>query len=71
MISAADEALLYKFEGEHYTLIGVATDNFTIVGDSDSSINLLKQQLSEHWEISDLGPINWLLGVGITCNVQA
>ena len=70
-ISAADEALLYKFEGERYTLIGVATDDFTIVGDSDSSVNLLKEQLSEHWEISDLGPINWLLGVGITRDVEA
>ena len=65
-----DEALFFKIQGEEYTLVGVATDDFTIVADSDGTVNTFKRQLTEFWKISDLGPINWLLGVSISRNLQ-
>jgi hypothetical protein len=66
MVSLADEAVLYKFGCDSFTIIAVATDNFTIISESDSSIELLKKQICKHWGISDLGPINWLLGIKIS-----
>ena len=65
-MSNADEALFFKIQGERYTLVGVATDDFTIVTDSDETVNKFKSQLTIYWKISDLGPINWLLGVAIS-----
>jgi hypothetical protein len=70
-VSLADEAILYKFGCDTFTIVAVATDNFTIISESDSSIEFLKQKVRQHWEIMDLRPINWLLGVKISWNLKA
>jgi hypothetical protein len=47
--------------------VAAATDNFTIIADSiNTTNNLIQKQLPKCFEISDLGPINWLLEVSIT-----
>jgi hypothetical protein len=66
----ADEAVFYKLEGEKYTIVAAATDDFTLVADSDESIEIIKQQVRNHCEITDLGTINWLLGVKISRNLE-
>ena len=71
MVLLANEAVLYKFRSDGFTIVAVATDNFTIISDSDASTEFLKEQVCKHWEITNLGPINWLLGVKITCNRKA
>ena len=66
-VSLADEAVFYKIEGKKFTIVAAATDDFSVIADSTDSANLLIQkQLREQFEISDLGPINWLLGISIT-----
>jgi hypothetical protein len=71
-ISITDEAIFYKVDGDKYTIVATATDDFTVISESTESANLLIQkQLTKHFEISDLGPINWLLGVSITHDVEA
>jgi len=67
----ADKVVFYKLLGEEYTIVTAATDNFMIIGDSVQSTSLVKKQLVDHFEIVDLGPINWLLGVSLTCNHDA
>jgi len=37
-----------------------------IIADSNSSIKLIKAQFGQHFEIIDLGQLNWLLGIKIT-----
>ena len=69
-VSNADEVLFFRIQGEQFTLVGVATDDFTIVADSDGTVNAFKRELKEFWKFSDLGPINWLLGVSISCDLQ-
>ena len=72
MISLADEAIFYKMDGSKYIFVAAATDDFTVIADSAESANLLIQkQLMERFEILDLGPINWLLGVSITRDIAA
>jgi hypothetical protein len=48
MVSLADEAVLYKFGHDSFTIVAVATDNFTIISESDSSMELLKKQICKH-----------------------
>lgn len=69
-VSMADEAVFYKIDNDGYIIAAVATDDFTIITNSDKSVDLLKQQIRERFEITDLGPINWLLGIKITQNLE-
>ena len=69
-VSIADEAVFYKLEEDKFMIVAAATDDFTLIADSDESIELLKQQLRKRWEITDLGAINWLLGVKISRNLE-
>jgi Reverse transcriptase (RNA-dependent DNA polymerase) len=71
MVSLSDKAVLYKFGHDKFTIVAVATDNFTIMSKSDGFTELLKQQVCKHWEITDLGSINWLLSMKITHNLKA
>jgi len=64
-VSMADEAVFYKFDDDTYVVVAVATDDFTVIADSDESVSTLKMQICHYWEISDLGGISWLLGVKI------
>ena len=68
MTLQADEVVFYKFLGKEYTIVAVATDDFTIIGDSTQSTSPVKKHLVDHSEIVDLGPINWLLGISLTHN---
>jgi Reverse transcriptase (RNA-dependent DNA polymerase) len=67
LVSDADEAIFYKIDGIKYTIVAAATDNFTVIMDSiNAANNLIQKQLPKCFKISDLGPINRLLGVSIT-----
>ena len=71
-ISAADEAVFYKIEKKVFTIVAAATDDFTIIADSPDTANfLIHSELAKRFEVSDLGPINWLLGVSITRNLES
>ena len=67
LVSIADEAVFYKIEEDKFTFVAAATDDFTIIADSPKTANyLIHEQIGKRFEFSDLGPINWLLGVSIT-----
>ena len=71
-VSIADEAVFYELRGDKYTIVAAATDDFTVIADSAESANFLIQtQLTAKFKISDLGPINWLLGISISRNLAA
>ncbi len=66
-ISNADEAIFYQIESvTKYTIVAVATDDFTIIANSQEESNWFKQEIGSHFELVDLGPIHWLLGMHIT-----
>lgn len=71
MVLLANEAVLYKFGSDGFTIVAIAMDNFTIMSDFDASTEFLEDQVFKHWEITDSGPISWLLGVKITHNLKA
>jgi hypothetical protein len=45
MVSLADEAVLYKFGCDTFTIVAIATDGFTIISESDGSTEFLKQKV--------------------------
>jgi len=68
-VSITDEAIFYDYNDKRYITVAAATEDFTVIAESKESANLLIQrQLTECFEILDLGPINWLLSVSIMQN---
>ncbi|PPQ82486.1 hypothetical protein CVT24_005670 [Panaeolus cyanescens] len=72
-ISQADEALFYRTwpEERRYMLIGAATDDFTLMADSNITMKQVKESLNKEFELVELGPINWLLGVSVERNIES
>jgi len=65
MVCNADEVVFYQIENDGYTIVAAATDNFTIITSSTECVKCIKTQLNNHFELVDLGEINWLLGIHI------
>ena len=62
-VSNTDEALFYKFNSDGtYLILGAATDNFTIVVDSDPTADQFLDEFEKRVELVCLGQITWLLG---------
>jgi hypothetical protein len=70
-VSHADEAVFYKFNDDKYVIVAAATDDFTIIGDSINSVATVKEQLTNHFEIVDLGEIKWLLRISISRDLKS
>jgi Reverse transcriptase (RNA-dependent DNA polymerase)/gag-polypeptide of LTR copia-type/GAG-pre-integrase domain len=67
----ADEAVFYKFSPDgSYIIVPTATDDFTIIADSNKSANNFQDELEKHLEIVRLGPISWLLGTTVERNME-
>jgi hypothetical protein len=69
-VSVADEATFYKVDADKFLVIAAATDDFTIVTNSRALSTKTKADLNRHFELVDLGDINWLLGVSVTRNLE-
>ncbi len=69
-VSIADEATFYKVDTDKFLVIAAATDDFTIVTNSRALSTKTKADLNRHFELVDLGDINWLLGVSVTRNLE-
>ena len=70
-VSAADQAVFYLYHGDMFIIVAATTDDFTVIANStENANNLIQKQLTTRFEISDLGPINWLLGVSIMRNLE-
>jgi len=65
-VSVADKATFYKVDGNQFLVIAAATDDFTIVTNSHALSTKTKANLNQHFELVELGNINWLLGVSVT-----
>ena len=70
-VCSADEAIFYKFNpDESYIIVPTATDDFTIITDSNKSANYFEDELEKHVELVRLGPISWLLGTTVEHNLE-
>ena len=63
--SAVDHGVFYSHDNEGTTIVCSSTDDFAIVASSPQRMSKLKAGLSQHFEMSDLGELAWLLGIQV------
>jgi hypothetical protein len=68
---AADPAVFYLFDGDLGVIIGIHVDDSFILTNSKAACTAVKHEIGAHYEITDLGPVRWLLGFEIRRNHAA
>jgi hypothetical protein len=60
-----DPALFVHLSPRGRTLLLLYVDDMLITGDNEDHISYVKQQLSAEFQMSDLGPLSYFLGIEI------
>jgi len=68
--SKADHSLFYKDEDSDLLIVAIYVDDKLIFSKNLDAIKHLKLQLSEHFEITDLGEACWILGMEVVHDRQ-
>ena len=63
--SQVDQAVYYKKSADEHMVITVSVDDMAVTSKHLAHIERFKSQLREHFEISDLGELSWLLGLKV------
>ena len=63
--SAVDHGVFYLHDSEGTTILCSSTDNFLITASSLERLAKLKLGLSQHFEMTDLGELGWILGIRV------
>ena len=63
--SQVDQAVYFWHAADEHTVIMVSVDDMAITSKHLKHIKAFKQQLWMHFEIMDLGELNWLLGLKV------
>jgi Reverse transcriptase (RNA-dependent DNA polymerase) len=63
--SALDHSVFCRKCNEEHTVVAVATDDMALTSKWKSDITKLKSEISQHWEITDGGEMQWYLGFAI------
>jgi len=62
----SDWGVFYLHTGHDILLLASHVNDCTVTGSSPSLIKAFKDEIKARYKISDLGPINWLLGMKVT-----
>ena len=62
----ADQAVFYIHAGKDILILAIHVDDCTMTGSSDDLIQNYKLKIKSKYDLTDLGPIHWLLGIKIT-----
>jgi hypothetical protein len=55
----------YRHQGSHIAILAVYVDDIVITGDDVEEIKKLKERLGRAFEVKDLGPLRYFLGIEI------
>jgi hypothetical protein len=64
----ADPAVFYVHAGNDLIILAIHVDDFTMTSSSVALQEEYKAHINAKFQLTDLGPITWLLGLAITCN---
>jgi hypothetical protein len=64
--SHVNHAVFYKQDSKGSTIICVSTDDLTIAASSSRRMDETKLLLRSHFEMTDLGELEWMLGIRLT-----
>ena len=67
----ADHGVFFKREDSHLMVMAVHVDDCIITGDSGPLNNSYKTQLGTRYKLTDLGPVSWVLGIKVMCDLEA
>lgn len=63
--SHADHTMFVRREGEKITVLIVYVDDIVVTGNHEAEISQLKSLLAKEFEIKDLGPLKYFLGIEV------
>ena len=64
--STIDHGVFYTHDNEGTTIVSSSTDDFAITASSIERMVKFKSELANHFEMSDLGELAWILGIRVT-----
>ena len=70
-VSRADPGVFVARKGEHILILAAHVDDCVITGSSPELIKFFKAKLNDCYALTDLGPVQWLLGIKVTRNHEA
>ena len=66
--SAVDHGVFYSHDSDGTTILCSSTNDFLITASSAQRMATFKGNLSQHFEMSDLGELGWILGIRVKRN---
>jgi hypothetical protein len=63
--SQIDQAVFYRTTDDEHTVVTVSIDDMAVTSRHLRHITQFKQQLTQYFDISDLGELNWWLGLKV------
>ena len=70
-VSSVDPGVFYVHIGEHLLMLVVHVDDCGMTGDLPKLIALYKRKLNDRHMLTELRPVNWLLGIKVTRDWKA
>jgi hypothetical protein len=70
-VNKADPGVFSAHEGDDITILAIHIDDCMTTGNLTHHISEHKCKLNEHYPLTNLGPIHWLLRIKITHNCEA
>ena len=67
----ADWGMFVVNIAHHILILALHVDNCTVTGDSAPLIKVFKDEIGSHFQVTDLRPISWLLGMKVTHDCTA
>ena len=64
--SKYDPAVFYIHSGDNIIIMAIHVDDCTITGNNRVLLKEIKRKMKSRYSLTDLGPVNWLLGIKIT-----
>ena len=66
-----EPCVFYRQADEEVVIIVIAVDDLTLTASNQQLLGQAKAQLKSQFEVSDLGPIHWILGMKVKWNRAA
>jgi hypothetical protein len=60
-----DHTVFYEHQGSRITILAIYVDDIVITGDDVEEIKIPKERLGRAFEVKDLGPLRYFLGIEI------
>lgn len=64
-----NHGVFYKERNGHLIIVAIHVDDCLVTGSSEKLIKEFKVEINAKYKMTDLGPINWLLGFKVTQNL--